>query len=36
MEVRPQAAVEAVPSPPVKRQIDSRKKKLAHLKTLLE
>lgn len=36
MEARPQVAVEAVQSPPVKRQIDSRKKKLAHLKTLLE
>ena len=35
-ELRPPVAVEAVPTPTVKRQIDSRKKKLAHLKTLLE
>jgi len=34
--VRPTFVVEDKPSIPVKRQIDSRKKKLAHLKTLLE
>lgn len=34
--VRPTFVVEEKPSIPVKRQIDSRKKKLAHLKTLLE
>jgi hypothetical protein len=36
LEVRPTVPVEALPLPPARRQIDSRKKKLAHLKTLLE
>ena len=36
VEPRPPAAIDAVPIPTIKRQIDSRKKKLAHLKTLLE
>src|SRR5262245_43995810 len=34
--VRPSVSVEALAVPVAKRQIDSRKKKLAHLKTLLE
>jgi hypothetical protein len=36
VEPRPPAPIEAVSMLPIKRQIDSRKKKLAHLKTLLE
>ena len=35
-ETRSQLPMEIVPTPTAKRQIDSRKKKLAHLKTLLE
>ncbi len=36
VEPRSSFPLEELPSPPVKRQIGSRKKKLAHLKTLLE
>src|SRR5262245_46326154 len=35
-DLRPSVLAEELPSPIQKRQIDSRKKKLAHLKTLLE
>src|SRR5437867_627243 len=36
LELRPTFTVEEFPTPAPRRQIDSRKKKLAHLKTLLE
>jgi hypothetical protein len=36
IEIRPSLVVEEPTAPAPKRQIDSRKKKLAHLKTLLE
>jgi hypothetical protein len=36
VEIRPTLAVEEFSTPAPRRQIDSRKKKLAHLKTLLE
>jgi hypothetical protein len=36
VETRPTLVVDAPPTPAPRRQVDSRKKKLAHLKTLLE